>query len=289
MKIAAWNINSIRNKVDLVEALLKKYNIDILVITETKIQPKHESSIRNINGYSVIWSSNQKSSYHGTAIFHKSDISILSLTTELENLNKLNMVRVDLKNNKLVSSHLNHIEQDTNLAHKTEGRIISVLCKRENKTFVLVGTYCPNSGCDRKVPLKRLAYRTLRWDKDLYLYLLKLEKEYENVIWVGDLNVTRLDCDMHKKNMNISGTTPEERTNFNLFIDKNNWIDTFDYKNPLKTSIWERFTYGKESSCKLRLDYIMCTPSLKDNIVNSIILQEVDGSDHVPVLAVFNL
>ena len=50
--------------------------------------------------------------------------------------------------------------------HDTEGRVITA----ELDNFFLVNVYVPNSGSDRKNPLKRLDYRTNEWDVDFLLF-----------------------------------------------------------------------------------------------------------------------
>jgi exodeoxyribonuclease-3 len=38
MKIASWNINSVRLRLDLLQGIKKKYDFDILCLQETKVQ-----------------------------------------------------------------------------------------------------------------------------------------------------------------------------------------------------------------------------------------------------------
>ena len=294
LNIWTFNVNSIRKKMDRINELLNKHNIDILLVTETKIKIGLESEIIIPKGYNVIWNSNLKTFFHGVAFFYKEHITLTLLCKELPNLNKFKMVRKDLKNNKKVSdTPTTTLDADTQKAHNTEGRLLTVKCEIKDKShndlvFIIVGTYVPNSGCDRKEPLKRLAYRTLRWDKDLYHHLLQLEKEYSKVIWLGDLNVTRFDNDIYYPKINIAGTTEEERSNFNEFLNSSKWIDTWHVKNPDKVTIRQRCTYGEDMKCKLRLDYIICSPSLEQNIISSTIDHRFEGSDHVPIGTVFN-
>jgi exodeoxyribonuclease III len=296
MNIWAWNINSIRKKIPFVTSLLDKHNIDILVITETKIQPQHEKDIILPSNYKVIFNSNKKSSYHGVAVIYKKEISISLITNILSACERPRLNMVALKNSKKISSVSNdNLNADVAKGHITEGRILTLKCevnttyaqKCNNTTFILVATYCPNSGCNREEPLKRLAYRTCCWDKDLYAHLKKMEEEYSRVIWLGDLNVARFNNDIYNPKANISGTTPEERTNFDFFLKENNWIDTWDICNSKKNKIEERCTYGVNGYCKLRIDYVLTSPSLKNNIQSSLVDQSVEGSDHVPLGTTF--
>lgn len=75
-------------------------------------------------------------------------------------------------------------------------QIFKINYTKNNTDHIIVGTYVPNSGVTRGDPLKRLGYRVLCWDRDMFAYLVKLEEKYKNVIWFGDLNVARKDNDM---------------------------------------------------------------------------------------------
>ena len=287
LNVWTWNVNSIRTKVNLVKLLLGKYDIDILLITETKIQQIHEKDIA-IPGYKVIFNSNKNSYHHGVCIFYKDNLKVDYLGGTLPTSSKPRIIMVNQKNAKAILA-IKHetLVSDVTKAHNTEGRILSLLVKINGKNIILVGTYVPNSGVNRNDPLKRLAYRTVYWDRDIYSYLLELEKVYKNVIWFGDLNVARFDNDMYKKELNYAGTTPEERSNFNDFLIKSNWIDTWDTLNPSITNHRNRCTYGVDTNCKLRLDYVLCSSQLKENIKTSVVDQGFEGSDHVPIGTLF--
>lgn len=293
LNIWTWNVNSIRSKIDKVVALLEKYNIDILVITETKIQPFHEAGINLLHvhdKYKIIFSSNKKASYHGVAVIFKKELKLFFVSNTLSHNPGPRLKITNMKNSELISSiPTSSLIEDREKAHVTEGRILTLRCELENgKSFALVATYVPNSGVNRTDPLKRLAYRILYWDKDLYVHLKNMEKTYGNVVWLGDLNVARYDNDIYKPKVNIAGTTQEERHNFDSFLKINNWIDTWDVCNPDKTKVTQRCTYGVEGTCKLRIDYILTSPSLKNTIKTSILDQQFEGSDHVPLGTVFD-
>ena len=296
MNIWTWNVNSIRNKMDLVNDLLNRYNIDILVVTETKIQSNRESSLAALinPNYKVLWNSNKISYYHGTALIYKKNIKVTLVANYLpRSVSTVDMNLCGKKNKKIIMESLqntNQLTTDCTNAHKHEGRIITAYCQTEDgKIITVVGSYVPNSGTDRKDPLKRLAYRTTTWDKDMYQHLLNMNKQCDNVVWLGDLNVARHDHDINKPRSNYAGVTQEERYNMNQFIDDNGWIDTWDYNNPQTLNYKNRWTYGMAKQTKLRLDYVICSPQMKDMIVWSGIDHEFEGSDHVPMGTIFNL
>lgn len=281
LKIWTWNINSVRKKIDLVNNLLLTYDIDILLLTETKIQPKNEGDLKFDCNYKWIWNSNKNSYYHGVAFIYKN-----SLDLELINdvLPSYGIVEYDVENNsEIIEQYKNNIQIEIDKAHGTEGRLLVIKCNYNNKDIIIVGAYVPNSGCDKKQPLKRLAYRTLAWDRDMYCYLLDLYSKYENVIFLGDLNVTIYDNDLKDTKANIPGTTKNERENINNFLNDHNWIDTWNYYNKEIVEYKKRATWGVNSYSPLRLDYVICSPILKNNVVSSFVDQQYNGSDHVPI------
>lgn len=306
IKICSWNINSIRNKIQNINDIISNEDIDILFVSETKITPNLESGLTpKINSkYEVLWNSNKLSYYHGTCLIYRKDkFKVKLLNTKIDSTSKKYKTEEPEKykrnNTKIINSTKPEtIDLDTEKAHKSEGRIMicevsSIPLKEgkeeedEVKNFILVGTYSPNSGVNRNDPLRRLAYRTLRWDPDLYLRLNQLKEQYKNVIWCGDLNVVKNNNDMSIK-LNIAGTTVEERKNFNTFLTEggDEWLDAIDINtNESETNKSdEPYTYNIDKKLKLRLDYFVCSKNMKDNIEKYERMPEyVKISDHIPI------
>jgi len=281
LKIWTFNINSVRKKIDIVDNLLLKYDIDILLLTETKIQPKLESELKFHPNYKIIWNSNKNSYYHGVAFVYKNTLDIELLSNFLPSYSITEYDGTD--NINIINKYKDNIPIEIEKAHYNEGRILVIKCNYNKKDIIIVGTYVPNSGCNKKERLKRLSYRTLSWDPDIYRYLIELQNKYENVILIGDLNVTIMDNDLKDVNANIAGTTKNERKNMNKFLTDHKWIDTWHNLNSEIIEYKKRATWGINTYCPMRLDYIICTPSLKDNLVSSFIDQTYEGSDHVPI------
>jgi len=292
VNIFTYNINSIKNKTDIINNLLTTHNIDILFVTETKIKQIHESSLKFNEQYNVIFNSNKTSHWHGVAFLYKKALfdaevlydylPIINKADDFNNFTKTNYLSE--KNRNVITNSTNVTDDLINQIHLTEGRILVVKFTHKVTTneFILVGTYCPNSGVNRTNLLARLGYRIFSWDHDLYNLLNKLNtsQEHCNILWLGDLNV---DIDSNKK-LNIAGTTIEERNNFKDFLNKSDkdgnvyWIDTFNLLNP---DITERATYISKTLL-LRLDYIICNQNVKNKLYKAIILSDFKGSDHVP-------
>lgn len=69
--------------------------------------------------------------------------------------------------------------------------------------------------CSAGQGLKRLEYRTEKWDIAFTEYLDKLRKE-KPVVVTGDMNCAREPIDIHnaRNNLKSAGFTPEERESF---------------------------------------------------------------------------
>lgn len=247
MKIISWNVNGIR-------AVLKKgfldfindFNPDIICIQETKAHP--EQVDLDLDNYKYkYWNSATKKGYSGTAIFSK--IKPISVQNDM------------------------NIEK-----HDDEGRVICM----ELKNYFLVTVYTPNSKRD----LSRLDYRTNEWDRDFLIYLKELEK-IKPIIFCGDLNVAHKEIDLKnpKTNKRNAGFTNEERLGFDNYINSG-FLDTFRIfnKEPNHYTWWSYMFNSRAKNVGWRIDYFCISEMLKKKITKSIILPEIMGSDHAPIL-----
>tara|TARA_B100000085_G_C18486793_1_gene489580 strand:- start:219 stop:977 length:759 start_codon:yes stop_codon:yes gene_type:complete len=247
MKIISWNVNGIR-------AVIKKgfldfindFNPDIICIQETKAHP--EQVDLDLDNYKYkYWNSATKKGYSGTAIFSK--IKPISVQNDM------------------------NIEK-----HDDEGRVICM----ELKNYFLVTVYTPNSKRD----LSRLDYRAKEWDRDFLIYLKELEK-IKPIIFCGDLNVAHKEIDLKnpKTNKRNAGFTDEERLGFDNYINSG-FLDTFRMynKEPNHYTWWSYMFNSRAKNVGWRIDYFCISEILKKKITKSIILPEIMGSDHAPIL-----
>ena len=161
--------------------------------------------------------------------------------------------------------------------HDHEGRIITA----EFEDFYLVNEYVPNV----KRELTRLDYRMV-WEDDFRRYLKKLE-ERKPVIVCGDFNVAHTEMDIKNARSNIgnAGFTYEERGKFTELLEAG-FTDTFRYKNP---DVSDRYTWwsfmnnARGRNIGWRIDYFIVSDILKDRIEETMIYDEVYGSDHCPI------
>jgi exodeoxyribonuclease-3 len=166
--------------------------------------------------------------------------------------------------------------------YNDEGRIITL----EYENFYLVNVYVPNSQDE----LKRLDYR-MEFEDNFRNYLIKLKNNKE-VILCGDLNCAHEEIDIKnpKTNLRNAGFTIEERTKMNELLESG-FIDTFRYLYPdiIKYSWWSYRFHAREKNAGWRIDYFIVSQNLKDKIIDSLILNDIYGSDHCPICLEINV
>ena len=246
MKLISWNVNGVR-------AVLKKgfsdfiesEAPDIVCLQETKATPEQVIIPQSLASYKAFWNIAEKKGYSGTAIFTKADPIAVTFGLGIAE-------------------------------HDREGRVIAA----EYPDFFLVNVYVPNS----KRELERLPYRQ-QWDRDFLAYLQRLEKT-KPVIWCGDLNVahTEIDLARPKNNMKTHGFTPEERAGFDAFV-AGGFVDTFREfeKAGGHYTWWSVMSGARAKNIGWRIDYFLCSASLRPRVKASRIYPHIQGSDHCPI------
>jgi exodeoxyribonuclease III len=244
MKMISWNVNGIRAiQKKGFPELIKAMDPDILCLQETKF---HEPLIMpGMEQYKSYWNFAGRKGYSGTAIFSK-----------LEPLGVSNGMGIE--------------------EHDGEGRVITA----EFKNYFLVNAYIPNSGRG----LVRLEYRE-KWDGDFFAFLRNLEKK-KPVILCGDLNVAHKEMDLKnpKSNYNkTAGYTQKEIDGMDKLQEV--FVDTFRalYPDEIKYSWWSYMFSARQKNIGWRIDYFLISASLKKNLKDAFILNEIPGSDHCPV------
>lgn len=245
MKIVSWNVNGIRACINKgFNDFFKEVNADIFCIQETKLQPEQAENIE-FDGYTKYINSAVKKGYSGTMIFTKKKPLNVTYDLGIEEFDK-------------------------------EGRIITL----EYDKFFIVNCYTPNS----KRELERLDYR-MKWEDEVRSYLKRLDK-IKPVIYCGDLNVAHEEIDIKnpKTNHFSAGFTDQEREKMTELLNSG-FIDTYRYLYPDKVmySWWSYMRQAREKNIGWRIDYIIVSDALKNNLKEADILTQVLGSDHCPI------
>ncbi|MBQ1323810.1 MAG: exodeoxyribonuclease III [Erysipelotrichaceae bacterium] len=245
MKLISWNVNGLRAVMskDTLLPFIAAEDPDIMAFQETKMQ--EEQMEFNFDGYLRYMNSAEKKGYSGTMVLTK-------------------------------KKPLNVIYDIEGEDHPKEGRVITL----EYEDFFFVCAYVPNS----KDGLKRIDYR-MHWEDDLRAHLMKLDK-IKPVIYTGDLNVAHNEIDLKNPDDNhfSAGFSDEERGKFNELLDAG-FADSFRelYPEKVKYSWWSYRTRARERDAGWRIDYFVVSRRLMKDVKDSLIYNEIMGSDHCPV------
>ncbi len=249
MEIVTFNVNGVR-------AILKKgfmnwftsQGPDILCLQEIKANKDQlEGEIVEPEGYHAYWNSAQRAGYSGVATFSKEKPLDVQFGMGIEQFD-------------------------------SEGRLI----RTKYSDFTLLNVYFPNG----KMNDERLKFKL-----DYYNVFLKfsetLRKDGEELIITGDFNTAHKEIDLAnpKENEKYSGFLPIEREWMDKF-ESFGYIDTFRFFHPEgEQYTWWTYRFkARERNVGWRLDYSFVTEGLIDKIEGSIILKDVYGSDHAPIL-----
>ena len=158
-----------------------------------------------------------------------------------------------------------------------EGRNLRV----DFENFSVMSLYLP-SGTN----IARLGHK-FGYMKDFHHYIDNLKKEVPNLIIGGDYNICHHPIDIHDpiRNKNVSGFLPEERAWLDLFM-KSGFVDSFRQFNqqPDQYSWWSYRAGARNNNKGWRIDYLLVSENLKNNLVRAAILPDAKHSDHCPVL-----
>ena len=266
MKLVSWNVNGVRSihqKGTLVE-LVKKVRPDYICLQETKAE-QHQSEL-DLPEYEEFWnSSSTRKGYSGTAIFarEKPESVLFDIPADI--------------------AQAFGLEGDSHGDSNAEGRVIAL----ETELFYLVTVYTPNS----KPDLSRLELRHKHWDPAFLAYCKELEKE-KPVVFCGDLNVAHTPDDLANPGPNEGehGFTKEEREGIDRVIDAG-FIDTFRLftKGSGHYTWWSHFANARTRNIGWRIDYWFVSQTLRPHVKRSVILPDVLGSDHCPILLELDL
>ena len=259
IKLATWNINSVRLRAELVTSFLKAHKPDVLCLQETKVpDPLFPTEPFNALGYTHQAISGQKG-YHGVAI----------------------LSRLPFK--KTVAKAF---------CGKDDTRHVSVLFEAGlelHNFYVPAGGDIPDVKANPKFAHKLDFLREME-----RVFSKQRKKRSQPVVLVGDLNVAPLENDVwsHKQLLDVVSHTPVETDLLAKAFKAFDWHDVTRSFVPADKKIYSWWSYRaadwEESDRGRRLDHIWVSPALKDGLSHHTILREARGwdrpSDHVPVM-----
>jgi exodeoxyribonuclease-3 len=160
---------------------------------------------------------------------------------------------------------------------ENDGRII----EQHYNNLVLFNVYFPNG----KVNASRLSVK-IKFYENFLIYCEKLRISGKSIIVCGDFNTAHREIDLKKtKITDKSGFSDKERACFDMFIQKG-YLDTYRHIHGDKEDAYTWWSYRSRGRAKnegWRIDYILISNDLKDDLQDAFILDEIDGSDHCPI------
>lgn len=248
-KFISWNVNGINATIDkgLLD-FIEHQDADFYCFQETKTEAeKANTKLLNLKNYHDYWfSSKKKKGYSGVLTYSKKEpISVIK---------GLGVDKFD-----------------------KEGRVLTL----EFEKFYLINVYFVNSGPE----LGRLEDK--RWFNNEFQYFCEDLRKDKSLIIGGDFNVAHKEKDLARADQRqmSAGFTFEERDWLGQFLSKG-FIDTFRefHDEEGKYTYWAYQYNSREKNLGWRIDYWMVTEDLKQNLKGSDHLDEVEGSDHCPII-----
>ena len=267
MKIISFNINGIRARLHQLQALIDKHQPDIIGLQEIKVH-NDMFPIADVEamGYKVYF--HGQKAHYGVAMLCKEepkDVQYGFPTDDDEAQRRMIMVSYPMPNGETVRVLNGYFPQGENRFHET------------------------------KFPAKRKYYQ------DLAKYLTTHHSPDDNVVVMGDVNISHTDLDIgigepNRKRWLQTGKCsflPEEREWLNDLISWG-FTDGFRTLNPETNEHFSWFDYrskGFPDNRGLRIDLILATKKLHNTLADAGIDYELRGiekpSDHAPIWAVY--
>ncbi len=258
MKLATWNINSVRARMDIVKQFVDEHNPDVICLQETKAQD-HDFPMEDIKalGFPHVVIRGQKS-YNGVAILSKIPF-----------------------------------EKDFTIDWCGKGDARHIAVKLENGPTVH-NFYVPAGGDLPDIEVNDKFVHKLDFLKEMTAWSVKLD---EPSILVGDLNIAPYEHDVWdtKKLKKVISHTPLEREMMLDLIAAHDWQDIMRDFTPMDEKLYSWWSYRAKdwdtANKGRRLDHIWISPSLKGTPTSCEVIRSARGytkpSDHAPVIAEF--
>ncbi len=254
LRIASFNVNSIKMRLPKVINWLEDSRTDVLLMQETKtIDENFPKNDFLDKGYNIV-SSGQKS-YNGIAIASKFKIEEISRNLPLFDLNS-----------------------------EVDGQARFLHVKIENINIICL--YLPNGN---PAPGPKYNYK-INWMKRLIKYTQSIYCNNEPLILGGDFNVIQDGRDCHDVSKWLGDALYLEETRSQMKELVNiGLMDSYRLKHPNSTeySFWDYQAGAWQKDNGIRIDFLLLSPEIVDILLDVGIDKTLRGedkpSDHTPV------
>ncbi|GAA4116571.1 exodeoxyribonuclease III [Nocardioides fonticola] len=258
MRIATWNVNSLRTRIDRVEAFLQRHDIDVLAVQETKAR-EEQLPIMGLNSLGYEVAAAGYSQWNGVAIISRVGLEDVAVGFPGQ--------------------------PGFGDPAEVEARAIAATCGGVR----VWSLYVPNG---RKPDDPHYVYK-LEW----LARLREAAQEWrgDDVALVGDWNICPTDEDVFdvKQFAKSTHVTPPERAAFAGFLD-DGYVDVVrpHAPGPDVYTYWDYYRQRFERNRGLRIDFVLGTPSFAARVTGAFIDRDerdpAQGtgapSDHAPVV-----
>jgi exodeoxyribonuclease-3 len=264
IRIATWNINSLRLRIEAVSRFEKAFRPDVFCFQEIKCrEAEFPYAALKAMGYDH-FAVNAQKGYHGVAIASRFPL---------------------------------HDIESRDFCDKGEARHVSATVQAEAKGnvsgFQIHNFYVPAGG-DVADPETNPKF------KHKLQFLEEMQRHFSDdapsshAILVGDLNVAPLENDVwsHKALLSVVSHTPQEVERLNAVFESGGWTDPVRRQSPEPERVYTWWSYRSPNWALAnkgrRLDHIWIRGALSMLPAETQIVRETRGwdrpSDHVPVL-----
>ena len=272
IKIASWNVNSVKARIDNLVFWLKESSPDIVLLQELKCLEEvfpHES-IEGL-GYNIALKGQK--TYNGVAILSKFPIE--DVIKELPDF--------DIDN------------QDQ------QARYIEAVISVNNAAIRVASIYVPNGGAQLEPEQKanetdKFLYKMNFYDR-LHKHFKKIFSYNEMAVFGGDYNVALDNIDVYDP-VSLKNTVcfhDDEKRKFRSLLNLG-YIDSFRvlHSNVQSFSWWDYRGNAYKYDKGLRIDYLLTSPLATDKLTESymedkLVMEREKPSDHCPVVCVLEL
>ena len=255
MRIATWNVNSIKAHLEQVTSWLKQHKPDVLCLQEIKCED-HSFPVQAMEELGYTSAVHGQKTYNGVAIL---------------SLHKLEDVRRGLPGD----------------AADEQARFITATVIKDNLACRVASLYLPNGN---PAPGPKYDYK-LAWMKRLESYAKTALQHEEPLILAGDFNIIPAPEDVRhpQKWLTDALYLPQSRQAYRQLLALG-LTESFRSLNPAASgdfTFWDYQAGAWPKNNGIRIDHLLLSPQAADRLQSSFIHKEARGterpSDHVPI------